>query len=111
MTITNQRLLTQGIVLARMTSGTRYSLHQLARLVGAGMPTMQRVLAECIVRGVVKKSIAGKRDVYWLPAADELPSSQGGRSASLRETMQAYDAGNCRFRDLCLATRTGGKTI
>ncbi|CAE6865509.1 hypothetical protein R75461_08249 [Paraburkholderia nemoris] len=105
MTITNQRVVTRAIVLARMTPGIRYSVHQLARLVGTGMPTMQLVLAEYFVRGVLRKTIAGKRDVYWLPSADELASNQGSQWALPRGIFQGYDLANRHFQDLCLSTR------
>ena len=111
MPIMNQRLLTQDIVLAQMMPGTRYSLHQIARLVGASVPNAQRVLADCIGRGVVRKGINRKRDVYWSLTADELSSPLGSHPALPRAIMQAYDAGNSRFRDLCLVTRTGRKNI
>ncbi|CAE6862404.1 hypothetical protein R75461_08054 [Paraburkholderia nemoris] len=52
-----------------------------------------------------QKTIAGKRDVYWLPSEEEFTSNQGSRWALPQATLQGYDAINSRFQELCLSSR------
>jgi hypothetical protein len=100
-----QRVITHQIVLAQMAPGTRYSVHEIAKLVGTSAPTVRRALADGVMRGNLRRRIEGKRDLYWLPTADGLASDEGRQRTIPLGTLQGYDAAHRRFRELCMVSR------
>ncbi|WP_133664700.1 hypothetical protein [Paraburkholderia sp. BL10I2N1] len=55
-----------------MVPCTRYALHQIAKRVDGSVPSVQTTLTACVLRGDLKKAMASKRAVYWLPTEDEI---------------------------------------
>ena len=88
-------------VMGGMVVGERHSLHEIARGLNAGVPNVQKVLAECVSTGSVKRTFAGRRHLYWLAAEGEAVAARRGVSPLWSQaTLQGYDAGNRRFREL-----------
>lgn len=105
MTKAKQRVITQEIVLAKMTPGSRYSIHEIAKLVGSGVPTIRRALADGLIRGSLRRKIEGRRDLYWVPTADDFTRDPGTQRRLSQRTLQGYDEAHRRFREVCMVTR------
>jgi len=105
MTKPKQRVITQEIVLAKMTPGSRYRIHEIAKLVGSGVPTIRRALTDGLIRGSARRKIEGKRDLYWLAKADDFASDPATQRRLSQRTLQGYDEAHRRFRELCMVTR------
>ena len=96
-----QEVVSRENVMEGMVAGERHSLHEIARRVNARVQNVQKVLAECVATGLVNRTFAGRRHVYWLAVEGEAVAA--GRIAPplwSQATLQGYDAGNRRFREL-----------
>ena len=93
-----------------MVAGERYTVDQLSKLVAHGPASVRHCLADAVARGVVRRSTQDDRMVvFWKRTDSESEGSEREQDhrSRLAQTLQGYDSGMSRFRDLCMATRHG----
>ncbi|MGF6604867.1 DNA-binding MarR family transcriptional regulator [Paraburkholderia sp. GAS448] len=99
--------LTPAKVLAYLTPGTSYTGQQIARLAGYSTPEVQKVLAGCVGRGMVRQTRDGGHSVYCVPTEEDIRQERerADRYALPTAILQGYDAANRRFQETCMASR------
>ncbi|MGF6604797.1 DNA-binding IclR family transcriptional regulator [Paraburkholderia sp. GAS448] len=105
--------LTPAKVLAYLTPGTSYTGQQIARLAGYSTPEVQKVLAGCVARGMVRQTRDGGHSVYCVPTEEDirLERERADRYALPTAILLGYDAANRRSRETSHGSTRGFQAV